>query len=200
MTAWGWRAWLTLWLWLLFLGGSILLLVADALWQIPILFSLLGLAFLFLIELLLLLRYARSLAQWRGIFLLWMGYSLARSVSAWPPLAEHPSLIIAALLATLYAMFGGWFATIVLAIRRDVSVAYLFLFFAITPLVFRAGIRAAGGVLPFLRAETPGDTLRAFTISETAVMALVLLPPLALLSFIPHFLRLWLHEWRRTPL
>jgi uncharacterized paraquat-inducible protein A len=67
---------------------------------------------------------------------------------------EHPflreNLAGIAMIFAVEAILSGWFASFVLAIRRDVSLAYLVIFFALGAPLIRGLVIEAGGVLNFL--------------------------------------------------
>lgn len=185
---------LTFVLWGLFLLCNLALFASAAL-QAGLLVLALTL-FLFVCEFGLLLRYARLVAQWRSIVLFWGVYALARMAAAALGAAGIDAAATFALLAAIYAMLAGWFALAALAIRRDVSVAYLVIALAVGPLVLRGQILAAGGVLAWLAGQRGGSELPSFTPLEPAMMAISCMLTLALLTFLPHFLLLLWREWR----
>jgi hypothetical protein len=104
------------------------------------------------------------------------------------------------MLLVLYAGVAGWVSLIILACRRDVSVAYLVLAFVIAPVVLRAQIVQAGGVMGWLQNQQTGATITHFTLAEPVQMMLACMVPLAVLTFVPHFVWLWIKEWQRRPL
>jgi len=100
----------------------------------------------------------------------------------------------------LYAMFALWGAMTLLSFVRDVSVAYLVIFAVSAPMLMRAALLQSGSVLALLQANAVGSSTPSFSPLEPISIGLACLPPLALLTFLPHFLRLWYKEWNRTPL
>ena len=100
------------------------------------------------------------------------------------------------MLIAIYAMLAGWFAMVALAIRRDVSVAYLVIALAVGPLVLRGQILAAGGVLAWLTGQNSGAEVPPFNPVEPAMMAISCMLVLAFVTFVPHFLILLWREGR----
>lgn len=192
---------LTIALWLVFLAGNAFLLAIDLL-PSPLtgILGLVVLLGLLLCWLALLVRYFRPLGQWRAIFLLWLVYSLARIAATFANQVNAAWFATAFLMLAVYAMFAAWFASLALAIRRDVSIAYLAIFLLVAPLFVRAQMLAAGGVLAIFQNQTPTASFSPYTVGETVMLSLSCLPTLAFLTFIPHFIWLWLKEWRRQPL
>lgn len=192
---------LTIALWLVFLGGNAFVLAIDLLpGPLPGILGLVMLLILMLCWLALLVRYFRPLGQWRAILALWLGYSLARIAATCANQQDADWFATAFLMIAVYAMFAAWFATLALALRRDVAVAYLAIFLLITPLFFRAQMLAAGGVLAIFQSQRPTTSFSPYTAGETIMLALSCLPTLAFLTFIPHFIWLWVKEWQRQPL
>ena len=186
---------LTILLWFLFLSCSILIFFIrpSSLLIIPLFL------FLFLIEFLLLLRYVRILAQWRSLIGIWLTYVLARLVAVEFFSLDWKIAATVVLLLVLYALFAGWFTTVALALRRDVSVAYLILFMLAAPVLMLAALRSSGDILKLLQfsGQSAYTTLSPYEISA---MAISCMPPLALFTFVFHFIRWGLKEWRRAPL
>lgn len=192
---------LTVVLWTVFLGGNALLFSVDALPGGMSPYLLLSwLLVLLLCWLALLVRYFRRLGQWRALLLLWIVCTLALLAASFANRQGMAGLATIGMTVAVYSIFAAWFATLALAIRRDVSVAYLALFFLVAPMVFRAGMLASGGVLAIFQGPPPGSQSLPFIIGQTTVMALTFMPTLAFLTFIPHFVWLWVKEWRRQPL
>ncbi len=185
---------LTLLLWSTFLLCNLTLFGFSAL-QAGIL-ALLAILFLFVCELALLLRYARLVGQWRSILVFWVIYALARIAATVLSVSGIDAAVTFAMLVAIYAMLAGWFAMVVLAIRRDVSVAYLVIAFAAGPVLLRGQILASGGVLAWLIGQNSGAELPPFNPLEPAIMAISCMLMLALLTFVPHFLVLLWREWR----
>jgi len=165
-----WLFMLTLLLWALFLCGTVALFAVDMLVQMPFALSVLWLLTLILLELMLLSRYLRFVAQWRAVLLVWLLYGLARIAATAFHGWEWQLVATTAMIIAIYAILAGWFATVALSIRRDVSVAYLAIFMIIAPLVMRAAILDAGSVLAFLQGKEPGADFQPFAMSEIVVM------------------------------
>ncbi len=185
---------LTILLWSVFLLCNAALFLFTAL-QVGLL-ALAALLFLLVCEFALLMRYARWVGQWRAILAFWAIYALARVVAT--VLGNWGSDLgaTAAMLLAIYAMLAGWFALVVLAIRRDVSVAYLVIAFAAGPVLLLGQVRAAGGVLAWLTGQGSSAAVPPFNPLEPALMVMSCMLMLALLTFVPHFVVLLWREWR----
>lgn len=192
---------LTILLWLLFLGGNALLFAIDALpGDMPPVLVISGLLILFLCWLALLIRYFRALGQWRSLLLFGLCCSLAFFAASLGNRYGMVWLDSVYMAVAVYSIFAAWFAAMALTVRRDVSVAFLAVFFLVAPLLFRAWVLASGGVLAIFQSPPLSDQSLPYFIGQTTVMVLSCLPPLALLAFIPHFVWLWVKEWRRQRL
>lgn len=193
---------LTWLLWITFIAGNVVVLVLQyaAPSELMVLLSVLFLLLVFIIEVGLLLRYSRWVGQWRAVVIFWGSYSLLRLLVDSGVARSSAEVTLVAMLLVLYAGLAGWVALIVLACRRDVSVGYLVLAFAIAPVVFRAQIIQAGGVLGWLQNQQTGATITHFTLAEPVQFMLACMVPLAVLTFVPHFVWLWIKEWQRRPL
>jgi hypothetical protein len=149
---------------------------------------------LWLVWIALLIRHGRFWGQWRGVFLAWALCTLALTIASG---GVTETAATGAMLVVLYTIVAGWFALLALTVRRDVSVAYLALFFFIAPLLFRSQILLSGSVLGLF---TPNDAGPVASPFDATVMMLTCLPPLGLFGFIAHFLVLGWREWQRRPL
>jgi len=148
----------------------------------------------------LLVCYNRALAQWRAGLSAWLAYSGLRLLGIWfqgwaAPFAQA-NLGIFTMVLALDAMLAGLAAITALAIRRDVSVAYVVIFFAVGPALFLTMIQSAGGVLNFLTGSMTRDASTAFTLAEPIIIALSCMSTLGFLTFLPHLLWLGIRELR----
>lgn len=193
---------LTWLLWVTFLAGNVVLIALQftAASAFTVLLSELLLLLMLVTEIGLLLRYWGRVGQWRVVVLFWASYSLARLVTDYGLASGWEVVTLVAMLLVLYAGVAGWVSMIVLAIRRDVSVAYMVLAFVIAPVVLRAQIMQAGGVLAWLQNQQSGEALAYFTMAEPVYWMLSCMVPLALLTVVPHFVWLWVKEWQRRAL
>ena len=187
-------------LWTTFLGGNVLLFLADIGPPALMVLAVLLLLFLIFIEIALLIVHRRFVAQWRAIIFFGIAYIIMRWIAIWAHQQGWLFLETLGMLMVLYAMFALWGAMTVLSIARDVSVAYLVIFVVSAPVLTRAALLQSGSVLALLQANAGDNSTIAFSPLELISIGLVCLPPLALLTFLPHFLRLWYKEWNRTPL
>jgi hypothetical protein len=156
------------------------------------------LLFVFLGEIVLLLRHVKLVAQWRSVLAFWAIYSLARIAAYHFNDSGQGTAAFVAMLGALYMMAAGWFAIVALAIRRDVSVAYLAIALLIGPILLRAQITASGGVMAWLTAGRGAGpaAIEPFSVMEPVTMALSCMITMALLTFLPHWLVLVWREWR----
>lgn len=188
----------TIFSWTAFLLGNVLLLaIMDT---SSVLAGVLLLVLLIVCEASLLAVYWRQIGQWRAIILFWLVYSLARVAATWLSGRDVQFGVSVAIMVTLYSVFAGWMATIILAIRRDVGVAYLAIVFSIAPILLRAQVNAFGSVLAWLQRNQPNTELSTFTVMDPIVMAMFCMVPVALFTIIPHFIWLWVKERRRQPI
>lgn len=186
---------LTIVLWSVFLLCNTALFAFAAL-QVGLVAAL-TLLFLLGCELALLARYVRWVGQWRAVLVFWTIYALARMVATALAARDSELGAAAAMLLSVYSMVAGYVALVVLAIRRDVSVAYLVIAFAAGPVLLLAQVRTAGGVLAWLTGG-PGSeyAVQPFTPLEPALMVISCMATLAFVTFGPHFLVLLWREWR----
>jgi hypothetical protein len=193
---------LTWLLWITFVAGNVVVVALQfiAASEFTVMLSMLLLLLEFVIGIGLLVRYWRWVGQWRAVVLFWAIYSLARLVTDHSLARGWEVVTLVAMLLVLYAGLAGWVSLIILACRRDVSVAYLVLAFVIAPVVLRAQIMQAGGVLGWLQNQQTGEVITHFTLAEPVQMMLACMVPLAVLTFVPHFVWLWIKEWQRRPL
>lgn len=193
---------LTWLLWITFVAGNVVVVALQfaAASAFTVMLSMLLLLLEFVIEIGLLVRYWRWVGQWRAVVLFWASYSLARLVTNYGLARGWEVVTLVAMLLVLYAGLAGWVSLIILACRRDVSVAYLVLAFVIAPVILRAQIVQAGSVLAWLQNQQTGDGVIHFTLAEPVQMMLACMVPLAFLTFVPHFVWLWVKEWQRRAL
>jgi len=187
-------------LWSIFLSGNLLLILGDGLFHLPVVLSAFILFLLLVVGLVLFIIYRSVVAQWRAVLFFLLLYSLARWLAV--DVYQHQWILLetVTMAIALYAMFALWGSLIALAIARDVSVAYLVIFVILAPMAMRIALQQAGGVLALLEANAPGSSSHTFSFVESMMLGLSCLPPLALLTFLPHFLWLWFKEWKRSPL
>jgi len=184
--------------WGLFALTNVILLFGMQGLPLHVQLSLLGLLFILLACLL--IRYNQLLAQWRVVGAIWLGYGILRLLSVWTHASQIPSLgdnlaTFALLLATM-AILSGWFSLFALAIRRDVSLAYIVMFFALGAPLIRGLVIEAGGVLNFLVGQVAGDPLSRFSITEPLVMSLSCMGTLGFISLPAHLIWLLIKELR----
>jgi hypothetical protein len=167
---------------------------------IPLLLQFLLLGLLLIVLFWLLLRYNRSLAQWRAVAGSWILYSLFRWLSVGLRSISMPfvreNLVSSAMTLAVEMMLVGYFTLLILVIRRDASLVYMVVFFALGGPLLRGLVINAGGVLDFFFGQTSAEPLSQFSTSETLVMALPCMSSLGVVAFVPHLLWLLLRELR----
>ncbi len=187
-------------LWSFFLGGNVILFLLRLDSTFMVVLAILLLLLLLLLEAALLALHRRFVAQWRAILLFIILYALARWGAVQAHGADATFWASLAMAVALYAMFALWGAILALAIVRDVSVAYLAIFAMAAPILMRAALIQSGGVLGLLQASSSNSTFPALSWTEPFILALSCFPTLAFSTFLFHFLRLFYHEWQRSPL
>lgn len=161
--------------------GAILLLPALSAWVV------------------LLVVYHRLLAGWGAILLLWAAFGLLRAGAAWLGAGDGilRSVVVTLLLVLcLYALIAGYAALIALVIRRDVSVAYIFLPTAIGALVMLLTVQAAGGVAQWFETlASPSTVGRSLTL-EPLLLNLSCMGTLGFIAAVPHMIITVVREMR----
>jgi hypothetical protein len=97
---------------------------------------------------------------------------------------------------SLDAMITALAAILVLAIRRDVSVAYVVLSYGLGAWLMLWMIRSAGGVLNFFTDSIAANTANAFSLSEPVVLSLSCMATLGFVTFFPHLVCMLIREVR----
>lgn len=175
---------------------ALVLVAAAAPWWLQLL--VLGISFLSLLGLLLL--YNKALATWRAVLCAWLVYALLRVLSAGladagAPLLEVNLASLTAVLS-LEAMITALAALLILAIRRDVSVAYVVLSYGLGAWLVLQMVRSAGGVLKFLTASLAMNASNVLSLSGPVVVSLSCMASLGFLTFFPHLVWMVIREAR----
>lgn len=148
----------------------------------------------------LLFRYNRALAQWRAVLVAWLG-----CCALWLPGMQFRSAQASSILANLNllvmilfldALLASLFAIVALAIRRDVSVAYVVIFYALGAPLLRNAVNAAGGVLTFFQGLTGSDLFAGFNVVKLALPGLSCMITCGFLTFLPHLIWSGIKELR----
>lgn len=144
--------------------------------------------------------YAAQLAQWRMVGLAWAVYLALRLLAlgldgAALPLLAGLLVALAQVLA-LEAMLAALAAISVLAVRRDVSVAYVALAYGLGAWLMWQWVRAAGGVLNFLTVSLSDTTNPALLLIGPAMVSMACMATLGWLSFLPHLVYKVVRELR----
>ena len=184
--------------WGVFGVASLVLALAPGL--LPLWLQWLACGFSFLALLVLLLLFNKALASWRAVLCVWLAYTALRILSvrlagAGVPFLET-NLASLAVVLSFQAMITALTAILVLAIRRDVSVAYVALSFGLGAWLMLWMVRSAGGVLNFLTGSMAKDVTNAFSLSEPVVLNLSCMATLGILTFFPHLLWMFIREVR----
>ena len=158
-----------------------------------------GFSFLALLGLLLL--YNKTLASWRAVLCAWLAYAALRILSvrlagAGVPFLET-NLASLAVVLSLEAMITALTAILVLAIRSDVSVAYVVLPYSLGAWLMLQAVRSACGVLNLLTVSMSRNTTNTFWLSEPLVIGLSCMATLGFLTFFPHLVWMLVREMRR---
>ncbi len=184
-------------LWGIVLTGNTLMLALVTFFPLEILITLLYFLVLIPCQLMLVVRHARQTGQWRTIILLWGIYSLARIMAV---AMHNRSLEIGetiAMFIVVDTMLAAWLAMLILVIRRDVSVVFLIIISTLAPIILRAQIMAAGGILAWLQGPTPSAKFETFTIAEPLTMTFSCMMALAIPTLVVHLLWLLIKELRQ---
>ena len=148
----------------------------------------------------LLIYYNRTLAQWRAVLLAWLGYCGLRLLAIRLYAVEIPfvqvNLTTFVLVMAINAFLVGLFAIVALAIRRDVSVAYIVIFFAFGPTVLLRLTQTAGGVQNLLFDQMAGDPLKHFSFAEPILLGSSCMAAMGFLTLLPHLIWLGIKELR----
>jgi len=106
------------------------------------------------------------------------------------------NLVAVAMLLATETMWAGWFALLVLAIRRDVSLVYIVIFSAIGAPLIRGLVMEAGGVLNFFFGHEAEEPLYHFSAIEPLVMIWQCMGGVGFVSFWAHLVWLLIKELR----
>jgi len=184
--------------WGLFALANVTLLLRARV--LPFWFSLLlwGLSFIALGWLL--IRYNRVLAQWRAVLATWLAccalWLLGMQFRPAEVSSIQANLLLLLMLLFLDALLASLFAIVDLAIRRDVSVAYVVIFYALGAPLLRNGVNAAGGVLNFFRLLTSEGLFESFNFVKLSLPSLACMVTFGFLTFLPHLIWLGIKELR----
>ena len=141
----------------------------------------------------LLVIYNRLLAHWRSVLIAWSVFGLLWVASSTFSMAPMPGLSANAVslitCLALYALLTGCAALIALVIRRDVSVAYVTLFYAIGGIAIFWMVRSAGGLTSFfdgLLGLAPDKHSAAFT--GPLLLGLTCMGTLGFIAVVPYMI------------
>jgi hypothetical protein len=192
------RVGLTVSAWAVALGARLALLLAGP--ACPVLPGLLLWTVALLAGGTLAVCYWRAVGTWHGLVLAWLAYAASRLLGAslaWSPIPfVRDNVAFLALALAVDAALGGWTAAVLLSFRRDVSVAYLVIFFGIGPLALRSLLGSAGSVYNLLFAGSPAASASTFNLAEPLLMSLSCLATLGFVTFLPQLFRLLYRELR----
>jgi hypothetical protein len=142
----------------------------------------------------------RCVAQWRVVIPSWLVYCGLRWLATRLPLASNPILSrnLANLVTVLVmdALISGYAGLVILAIRRDVSVAYVVLATLVGGVALRGQVQASGGVLNWLLGTAATSMQQGFSVIEPLIMVSSCMISLGILTLLPHLLWLIAHELR----
>lgn len=144
--------------------------------------------------------YNRAVARWRAVILFWTAYAGLRwlitqlSPTSAPMLAYHLTNLAAVLI--MDTLIAGYASLIILAIRRDVSLAYIVLATFTTSVALRSQVQMSGGVLNWMVETATTSMQNGFSVIEPLVMMGSCMITLGLITFIPHLFWLAVRELR----
>lgn len=139
----------------------------------------------------LLVVYRCLLADWRAVLLTWAAFGLLRAGATWLGVGDGILLSVAATLLSVlcvYALIAGYAALIALVIRRDVSVAYIFLPTAIGALVTLLTVQSAGGVAQWFETLTSPSTAGRSLVLEPLLLGLSCMGTLGFIAAAPYMI------------
>ena len=178
----------------IFTTGSVLADLILSVWVAVLLLLVAMLAWIVL-----LVVYNRLLAHWRGVLLCWLAFGLLSGAAhlagrrRWDPAGVMASLVA---VLCLYALVAGYAALIALVIRRDVSVAYIFIPIAIGALVMLLTVRSVGGVTQWFDALTSGTNVGPSLLLGPLVLSLSCMSMLGFIAIVPYMIITGVREVR----
>jgi hypothetical protein len=184
-------AWITF---AIFTTGSVL---ADLI--LPVGVAVLLLLVAMLAWIVLLVVYNRRLAQWRGVLLCWLAFGLLSGALTWLGAGDgilRGVMVSLVAVLCLYALVAGYAALIALVLRRDVSVAYIFIPIAIGALVMLLTVRSVGGVTQWLDALTSGTNVGPSLLLGPLVLSLSCMSMLGFIAIVPYMIITGVREVR----
>ena len=148
----------------------------------------------------LLVIYNRQVAQWRVVIAIWLAYSSLRWLVTRLPadsdliLSRNLENLVTVLI--LDTLISGFVGLVLLAIRRDVSVAYIVLATFAGGVALRGQVQASGGVLNWLLGTAATSMQEGFSVIEPLMMMGSCMITLGIITFLPHLFWLIAREVR----
>jgi len=175
---------------LLFIAGHVL----------PTLVALLLLLPALLAWAVLLAAYNRALGQWRAVLVAWIVFGLLRAVSTAissatvAGLAANAASLVVVL--CLCALLAGYATLIALVARRDVSVAYITIFYAVGGITMFWMVHSAGGVANFFDSLLNAAGGNNHIVGGSLLLSLSCMSTLGFIALVPHMIIMAVREIR----
>ncbi len=147
----------------------------------------------------LLIIHHRWLASWRAILLIWSVFGVLRAAATRPGFGDGLlDGMVATLLAVLglYALIAGYGALIALIVRRDVSIAYLFLPMVLGVPVMLLTILLSGSMLSWFETLMAPPTVARALLLEPLLLNLSCMSALGFIAAVPHMIVTLVREAR----
>ena len=144
--------------------------------------------------------YNLRLAQWRFVIPVWLAYSGLRWLVTRLPMTSDPilsrNLANLVLVLIMDLLISGFAGLVILAVRRDVSVAYIALATLAGGVALRGQVQDSGGVLNWLLGTAATTVQEGFSAVEPLMMIGSCMITLGIITFLPHLLWLVVRELR----
>jgi hypothetical protein len=173
-------------------------LVVTLMNAVPVYLGLMFLVIAVLAESVLLIRYYRVLAQWRVLLLCWAIYICCQWMTTWYKtwtILGGSQFASAATVLTVETLTAGLAVMVALAVRRDVSMAYISLSLIGGVMAIYLSVQSAGSVLNFF-VDLTREATQASIWSGSLLIGLSFMGAIGVLSFFPHMLLLAMRELR----
>lgn len=144
--------------------------------------------------------YNLRVAQWRFVIPVWLAYSGLRWLVTRLPMTSDPilsrNLANLVLVLIMDLLISGFAGLVILAVRRDVSVAYIALATVAGGVALRGQVQDSGGVLNWLLGTAATTMQEGFSAVEPLMMIGSCMITLGIITFLPHLLWLVVRELR----
>lgn len=144
--------------------------------------------------------YNLRVAQWRFVIPVWLAYSGLRWLVTRLPMTSDPilsrNLANLVLVLIMDLLISGFAGLVILAVRRDVSVAYIALATLAGGVALRGQVQVSGGVLNWLLGTAATTMQEGFSAVEPLMMIGSCMITIGIITFLPHLLWLVVRELR----